>query len=94
MQCLQNVLMLSHLSRIQLFENPWTVARQDPLSMGFSRQEYWSRLPYPTSGDLPYPEIKPTPLKSPALEGKFFITSATCEAKILQSSVVFKMLFF
>ena len=76
MQCLQNVLMLSHFSCIQLFENPWTVACQDPLSMGFSRQEYWSRLPYPTSGDLPYPQIEPTSLKSPALEGKFFLSLA------------------
>ena len=43
-----------------LFVTPWTVARQDPLSMGFSRQEYWSGLPFPPPGDLPYPGIKPT----------------------------------
>ena len=41
------------LSRVQLFATPWTVACQAPLSMGFSRQEYWSRLPFPSSGDLP-----------------------------------------
>ena len=45
--------MLSHCSRVQLFEIPWTVARQAPLSKGFSRQEYWSGLPCPPLGDLP-----------------------------------------
>ena len=44
---------------------PWTVAYQAPPSMGFSRQEYWSGLPFPSPGDLPYPGIKPG---SPALE--------------------------
>ena len=44
------------LSCIWLFVNPWTVARQAPLSMGFSRQEYWSGLPFPSSGDLPHSE--------------------------------------
>ena len=43
----------------------WTVAHQAPLSMGFSRQEYWSGLPFPSPGDLPNPGIKPT---SPALQ--------------------------
>ena len=41
---------------------PWTAARQAPLSMGFSRQEYWSGLPFPSPGDLPDPGIKPTSL--------------------------------
>ena len=49
----------------------WTVARQVPLSMVFSRQEYWSRLPFPYPGDLPDPGIEPM---SPALEGGFFTT--------------------
>ena len=44
---------------------PWTVAHQAPLSMGFSRQEYWSGLPFPSPGDLPYPAIEP---RSPALQ--------------------------
>ena len=47
------------LSRVRLFATPWTVAHQAPLSMGFSRQEYWSGLPFPSPGDLPNPEIKP-----------------------------------
>ena len=47
------------LSCVQLFGNPWTVACQAPLSMGLSRQEYWSGLPCPPSGDLPNPGIEP-----------------------------------
>ena len=49
---------LCMLSLVQLFVTPWTVACQAPLSMEFSRQEYWSRLPYPCSGDLPDPGIR------------------------------------
>ena len=62
------------LSRVQLFATTWTVAHQAPLSMGFSRQEYWSRLPLPVPGDLPNPGIKPAPLSTPALAGRFFTT--------------------
>ena len=47
------------LSHVQLFATPWTVAHQSPLSMEFSRQEYWSGLPFPHPGDLPDPGIKP-----------------------------------
>ena len=43
------------------FATPWTIACQAPLSMEFSRQEYWSGLPFPSSGDLPNPGIEPTP---------------------------------
>ena len=50
-----------------------------PLSMRFSRQEYWSGLLFPPPGDLPNPRIKPTALRSPALAGGFFTTSATSE---------------
>ena len=53
------------LSRVQRFATPWTVAYQAPPSMRFSRQEYWSGLPFPSPEDLPDPEIKP---RSPALE--------------------------
>ena len=53
------------LSRVQLFATPWTVAYQAPLSMGFSRQEYWSGLPFPSPGDLPNPGIESG---SPALQ--------------------------
>ena len=50
---------VNSLSRVQLFATPWTVAYQAPLSMGFSRQECWSGLPFPSSGDLPDPGIEP-----------------------------------
>ena len=60
------------LNCVQLFAPPWTVACQDLLSMEFSRQEYWSRLPLPSPGDLPDPGIEPTSLVSPALTSKFF----------------------
>ena len=62
------------LSRVQLFATPWTVALQGPLSMEFSRQEYWSRLPFPFPGDLPDPGIKTVCLVSPALPSGFFTT--------------------
>ena len=51
----------------------WTIALRAALSMGFSRQEYWSGLPCPPPGDLPNPGIKPASFKSPALAGEFFI---------------------
>ena len=60
----------------------WTVAHQAPLSMEFSRQEYWSGLPFPPPGDLPDQEIKPVSLTSPALAEGFFTTSATWEAPL------------
>ena len=47
------------LSRVQLFATPWTVAYQAPQTMGFSRQGYWSGLPFPSPGDLPNPAIEP-----------------------------------
>ena len=53
---------LKSLSRVRLFATPWTVAHQAPLSMGFSRQEYWSGLPFPSPGDLPDPGIEPRSL--------------------------------
>jgi len=73
---------LSHFSHEQLFEILWTVAHQAPLSMGFSRQEYWSRLPFPPPGDLLNAWTEHTSLtmhNSPALAGGIFITSATWE---------------
>ena len=72
--------MLSHFSRVWLFVTLGTVARQAPLSKGFSRQEYWSGLLWPASGDLPNPGIEPTFLISPVLADGFFTTSATWEA--------------
>ena len=64
------------LSHVPLFVTPWTEAHQTPLSMEFSRQEYWSGLPFPSPGDLSDPGIKP---KSPT--GTFFTIWATREAQ-------------
>ena len=59
---------LSHFSRVQLFVTLWTVAHQAPLSLGFSRQEYWSGLPYPPPGNLPDSGIEPMSPAAPALQ--------------------------
>ena len=75
------VCILSHFSHIQLFATIWTVARQAPLSMRFSREEYWSGLPCSPPGDLSNPRIEPMSLMSPALASGFFNTSATSEAQ-------------
>ena len=72
--------MLNHFSRVQLLVTLWTEARQAPLPMGFSRQEYWSGLLCPPPGDLPDPGIEPVALVSPALADVFFTTSTTWEA--------------
>ena len=69
--------MLSCFSRVWLSVTPWTIAHQASLSMGFSRQEYWSGLPCPSRGHLPNPGIEPASLTSPALAGGFFTTSTT-----------------
>ena len=70
------------LSHVQLFATQWTVAHQAPLSMEFSRQEYWSGLPFPTPGDLPEPGIKTASLASPALTGRFFTTMPPGKPKL------------
>ena len=73
---------LSGFSCVRLFVTLWTIAHQAPLSMGSSRQQYWSELPCPPPGDLPNPGITLVSLKSPALAGGFFTTSAAWEALI------------
>ena len=60
--------MPSHFSHVGLFVTLWTVAHQNPLSMGFSRQEHWSGFPFPSPEDLPDPGIEPLSLMSLALE--------------------------
>ena len=76
--------MLSCSSHVWLFVTPWTVVCQAPLSMGFSRQEYWSGLPHPPPEDLRDAGMKSTSLLSlifPTLTGRFFTTSATIKKK-------------
>ena len=74
------------LSCVQLFATPWAIALEAPLSMDFSRQVYWSGLPFPPLGNLPDPEIKLASLISPALVGGFFTTSATWGVHLLASA--------
>ena len=75
------------LSCVWLFVTPRTVAGQAPLSLGLSRQEYWSGLPCPSPGDLSDPGIKPASLMSPALAGRFFTISATGKLDQLYSNI-------
>ena len=77
------------LSRVQLFETPWTLARQAPLSMRFSRQEYFSGLPFPPPGDLPNPGIKPTSPACPALAGSFFSPETPGKPQVFVSPLPF-----
>ena len=70
----------SHFSCVQLFATIWTMAHQAPLSMRFSRHEYWNGLLWPPPGNLPNPGIKLRSLSSPALAAGFFTTSTTWEA--------------
>ena len=77
--------MLSRFSRVPPFATPWTIARQAPLSMGFSRQENWRGLPCLPPGYLPSrPRDQTSSLPSPALAGGFFTTSAAHAARIQQ----------
>ena len=83
---------LSCFSHVWLYVTPWTVAHQAPLSMGFSRQEYWSGLPCPSPGDLPDPGIEHGSLMSPALAGGFFTTSAMWEAQACERAAALYLL--
>ena len=80
------------LSRIRLFVTPWTVAYQAPLFMGFSRQEYWSGLPFPSPGDLPNPGIEPgSPvLQTDALPSEPLCNKIGIEENIFNLTQLFK----
>ena len=69
------------LSPVQLFVSPWTAALQDPLSMEFSKQEYWSGLPFPPPGNLPNPGVQPVSLASAVLAVRFFTTEPSGKPK-------------
>ena len=75
--------MLNNFSSVRFVATLWTVARQAPLSMRFSRQEYWSGLPCLQPGNRPHSGIEPAALKSPALAAGFFTTSSTWEEFVL-----------
>ena len=70
------LLWLGHLAMSNSFATPWTVARQPPLTVAFSRQEYWSGLPCPPPGNLPDPLFELMSLTSPAWAGRFFTTNS------------------
>ena len=79
----RNVLPHAHLlSRVGLFVTPWTVAHQASLSIEFSRQEYYSELPFPSLGDLPDPGNEPEFLEPAALVGGFFTTTPPGKPKM------------
>ena len=84
--------MLSCFGCVQLFETPWT--KQAPLSMGFSRQGYWSGLLCPPGGHLPHPGIELLSLMSPALAGKFSTTSVTWEDLVKWSTAILHIYLF
>ena len=71
---------MKSLSRVRLFATPWTVAHQAPPSMGFSRQEYWSGVPFPSPGDLPDPG---TELGSPALQADALTSEPSGKPNVL-----------
>ena len=75
------------------FVTPWTSALQVPLSMGFSRQKYWSELPFPPPGDLPDPGIKSVSPASPPLAGRFFTTEPPGKLSG-KCSLVVKIMYF
>ena len=66
---------LSHFSHVTLLVTPWTVAHQAPLSMGFSRREFWGGLPCPPPGDLPHPGMETASPVAPALQADFLLLS-------------------
>ena len=88
---------LSRFSHVQLFATPWTIARQAPPSMGLSRQEYWSGVPFPPPGDLPNQGIE---FRSPALQADSFPSEPPgkpwwgCTLSFRGPSVVVKWLSF
>ena len=81
-----NFVKVKPLNHLQLFATPWTVACQAPPSMGFSRQEYWSGLPFPSPGDLPNPGIEP---KSPALQADSLPSEPTGKSLLFLSNFEF-----
>ena len=82
------------LSLVQLFATLWAETCQASLSMEFSRQEYWSGLPFPPSGKFPNTGIEPMSLESPALAGRFFTTSTIWEVEYFSSWQLFMALQF
>ena len=79
---------VTSLSHVRLFATPWTIAHQAPLSMGFSGQEYWSGLPFPSPGDLPDPGIEPG---SPALQADALSSEPPGKPKSLLKEILYTL---
>ena len=84
------VMYVKLLSRVRLFVTPWTVVYQAPPSMGFSRQEYCSGLPFPSPGDLSYPGIEPG---SPALQADALPSEPPGKPNVVYSMLIIQNLF-
>ena len=80
---LEEIIMLSHFSRVRLSVTPWTVACQAPLTMGFSRQKYWRGLPFPPPGDLPN-----SGTESPVLAGGFLTTEPPEKPQVISKGLL------
>ena len=88
------LLLFSCLVVSSSFMIPWTVAHQVSLSIAFSKQEYWSELPFPTSGDLPDPETEPMSPTSPALASRFFTNKPLGKPKCKDGMCLSRRMFF
>ena len=82
----QTLMKVKSLSCVRLFATPWTVAYEAPRSVGFSRQEYWSGLPFPSPGDLPNPGIEPG---SPALQTDALPSEPLGKPQTLMSTLMY-----
>ena len=87
------VCVLSCFRHVQLFAALWTVACQAPLSMGFSRQEYWSGLPYPPPGDLSHPGIEPTFPVTSAVQADSLTTKLPGQPLLMHTQLLFSVSF-
>ena len=85
--------MLSRFSHVRLFATLWTVVRQAPLSMGFSRLEYWGSWPCPPPRDLPNPGIEPGSTVSPTLASGFFTTCVLGNIKFESLNIYYFLLY-
>ena len=88
---LSSFLKVKSLSRVQLFATPWTVAYEASLSMGFSRQEYWSGLPFHSPGDLPDPGIEPG---SPTLEAEALTSEPPGKPKLSVYAYIYMDIYY
>ena len=90
-ELIKNSVCAQLLSHVQFFATPWNVAHQSPLSMEFSKQGYWSGLPFPSPEYLLNPRVKPASHVSPTLAGRFFTTVPPGKSKEYYSAIKERM---